>query len=104
MASEQLDAIVFPTAPHSAALLTENPTSAGAGSSAVTIANLSGLPDLTVPAGSNADGMPVNVSFLGPMFAEPRLLALGYSFEQLTHARRLPVHTPALKAETVDTP
>jgi amidase len=37
-------------------------------------------------------------------FSEPRLLAFGYSFEQATHARRLPVHTPRLQAEAIRLP
>jgi amidase len=46
----------------------------------------------------------VAISFLGPAFSEPRLLALGYSFEQATHARRLPRYTPPLVGETIATP
>ena len=37
-------------------------------------------------------------------FSEERLLGFGYSFEQLTHARRLPVHTPPLSAEQIKLP
>ena len=54
-----------------------------------------------VPAGFTGDNLPVTVSFLGPAFSEPKLLALGYSFEQATHARRLPVHTPNLPKDTI---
>jgi amidase len=70
----------------------------------VNLANLTGFPDLVVPAGFTGDGLPVTLSFLGPAFSEPRLLAIGYSFEQATHARRLPVHTPALAGEGVQLP
>ena len=41
---------------------------------------------------------------IGPAFSEPKLLALGYSFEQATRARRLPVHTPKLSRETITIP
>ena len=68
------------------------------------LANLTGFPDLIVPAGFTGDGLPVALSFLGPAFSEARLLALGYSFEQATHARRLPVHTPRLQRETITVP
>ncbi len=43
------------------------------------------------------NGLPVGISFLGRAFDEPRLLALGYAFEQLSKARRLPVNTPPLE-------
>jgi amidase len=69
-----------------------------------TLANLTGFPDLIVPAGFSGDDLPVALSFLGPAFSEARLLALGYSFEQATHARRLPVHTPRLPGETIRVP
>ena len=46
-------------------------------------------------------GLPITISFMGPAFSEPRLLGLGYAFEQLTKARRLPVYTPALEGEEI---
>jgi amidase len=72
--------------------------------SATNIANLTGFPDLIVPAGFTGDNLPVAISFLGPAFSEQRLLSLGYSFEQATHARRRPVHTPALEGESIPSP
>ena len=65
------------------------------------IANLTGFPDLIVPAGFTGDQLPVALSFLGAAFSEGKLLGLGYSFEQATHARRLPLHTPRLAGEAV---
>ena len=70
--------------------------------SATNIANLTGFPDLIVPAGFTGNGLPVTLSFLGVAFSEPRLLALGYAFEQKTRARRIPVNTPALPGETIE--
>jgi amidase len=35
-------------------------------------------------------GLPVGVSFFGPRWTEPRLLALAYAFEQAAQARQLP--------------
>ena len=63
------------------------------------IASLAGFPDLAVPAGFTTSGLPVALSFLGRAFSEPRLLALGYAFEQRTTAWRLPRHTPPLPGE-----
>ncbi len=50
---------------------------------------VSGWPAVSVPFGYVC-GLPVGVSFLGPRFSEPRLLALAYAFEQATRARRAP--------------
>ncbi|HET9897010.1 MAG TPA: amidase [Streptosporangiaceae bacterium] len=44
-------------------------------------AAVSGYPSLTVPAGY-VDGLPVGISFTGPAWSEPKLLALAYAFEQ----------------------
>jgi amidase len=65
----------------------------------VILANLSGFPDLIVPAGFTGRGLPVSISFLGPAFSEARLLALGYAFEQRSRALRLPAETPPLPDE-----
>jgi amidase len=50
---------------------------------------VSGWPAVSLPFGYVC-GLPVGVSFLGPRFSEPRLLALAYAFEQATRARRAP--------------
>lgn len=97
--SEDLDAIVYPTSPTRPGLVRGG--GGGGGVSATNIANLSGFPDLIVPAGFTSDRLPVGISFFGPAFSEPRLLAFGYAFEQLTKVRRDPVHTPALPGENV---
>jgi amidase len=110
LAAQQLDAIVYPTASRRPGLISAGPGGPSAGAAAVTglsatdIANLTGFPDLIVPAGFTGDSLPVGISFFGPAFSEPKLLSLGYSFEQATKARRRPVHTPALPGETVTVP
>ena len=105
LASQKLDAIVYPTASRRPALIAAPPeVPGGGGGSAVNIANLTGFPDLIVPAGFTGDGLPVGLSFFGSAFSEPKLLALGYSFEQATRARRLPVHTPRLPGESITVP
>jgi amidase len=105
-ATEKLDAIVYPTSPRRPALLTAPPDTAPASptASATNIANLTGFPDLIVPAGFTGDNLPVGISFFGTAFSEPKLLSLGYSFEQATHARRRPVHAPALEGEAISVP
>ena len=43
-------------------------------------AAVSGYPSITVPAG-RVSGLPVGVSFIGPAWSEPRLIALAHAFE-----------------------
>lgn len=105
LAKDQLEAIVYPTASRRPALIaapTEVP--GGGAASGANLANLSGFPELIVPAGFSTDDLPIGISFLGPAFSESRLLAFGYSFEQATKARRLPVHTPLRGGESITVP
>jgi amidase len=44
-------------------------------------AAVAGYPSITVPAGRVA-GLPVGLSFIGPAWSEPRLIALAHAFEQ----------------------
>jgi amidase len=61
-----------------------------------------GYPSITVPGGFVPPTAPVEnpfpsgVTFSGPAFSEPRLIALAYAFEQATHHRRPPASTPPL--------
>ena len=50
---------------------------------------MAGYPHVTVPAGF-VHGLPVGLSFVGPAYSEPTLIALAYGFEQATKARRPP--------------
>jgi len=108
IAAQKLDAIVYPTASRKPGLIAAppppaNPTAilADMGLSATDISNLTGFPDLIVPAGFTGENLPVGLSFFGLAFSESKLLGLGYSFEQATHARRLPVHTPLRAGEKI---
>jgi amidase len=57
-------------------------------------AAVAGCPAITVPAGTVSAGygseLPVGLSFAGPRWTEPRLLAIAHAFEQATDPRRPP--------------
>jgi amidase len=57
---------------------------------------VAGCPSITVPAGS-VSGLPVGVSFFGPRWTEPRLIALAYAFEQATQHRHPPTLPPSVR-------
>jgi amidase len=102
LASNKLDAMVYPTSSRRPEVINAPPDAPGGGSaSGSNLANLSGFPDLIVPAGFTTDRLPVGISFVGPAFSEGKLIGLGFAFEQATKARRRPVHTPTLPGETL---
>ena len=98
-----LDAIVYLSSPMAAAMIEPpaQPKPADPTASAFNIANMAGYPDLVVPAGMTAAGLPVTISFFGTAFSDGEMLAYGYDFEQATHALRLPKNTPALAGDRV---
>jgi len=72
-----------------------------------------GYPSVAVPGGFNALStltpadppiavpFPSDVTFSGPAFSEPKLIALGYAFEQATKHRVPPASTPPLPSDSV---
>jgi amidase len=98
----QLDAIVYATRGETPKLISEsspNDTTTRMSGSLTSIANMTQLPDVIVPAGVTSSQMPVTISFLGTAFSEPRLLAYAYAYEQATHRRVSPKTTPPLPGE-----
>lgn len=57
--------------------------------SSSTPAAVAGYPAITVPALFER-GLPLGITFMGPAWSEGKLIALGYAFEQATHARVAP--------------
>ncbi len=100
-ANHQLHALLYPTSPTPVPLISPPPREAAPnpGANPLNIANLTGFPDLVIPAGMAPNGLPVTFSLLGRAFTEGRLLGYAYDYEQATHALRLPVHTPALPTD-----
>ncbi len=54
------------------------------------IAAVSFHPTLTVPMGYKKSGEPTSLTFVGKPLSEVKLLELGYAFEQITKARKIP--------------
>ena len=44
--------------------------------------NLTGLPALSLPCGKDSKGLPVGLQLVGPAWAEKKILAAGYAYEQ----------------------
>jgi amidase len=103
-AKDKLDAIVYPTTPKRPERIADPLPDFATGVYPMPVANLTGFPDLIVPAGFTTDDLPVTVSFLGTAFSEGKLIGLGYAFEQATQAIRRPVHTPALSGAAIEVP
>lgn len=61
------------------------------GPGASTLPAVAGYPHLTVPMGL-ARGLPVGLSFIGPAWADARVLAAGHVYEQAAHARVAPTY------------
>jgi amidase len=58
-------------------------------------AAVAGWSAISVPFGC-VSGLPVGVTFVGPKWSEPRLIALAYAFEQATCGRRAPALLPSV--------
>jgi len=102
---KQLDVLVYPTRSRRPELIDpETPKIVDRPSppSLTSIANVTQFPDVIVPAGVTSDKMPVTISFFGPAFSEPKLLAYAYSYEQATHHIVSPSTTPPLPGEKFD--
>jgi amidase len=87
LAAAQLDALVAPSNGPAWTIDVVTGDHGGGGSS--TAAAVAGYPNVTVPAGA-VHGLPIGLSFIGPRFADLRLLGYAHAFEQATHRRRAP--------------
>jgi amidase len=90
MERERLDALLYPAnqarpATHEGGLARYGGEPGTCEPSAMT-----GLPQVTVPAGFLGGKYPFGVSFLGRLWADKRVLALAYAYEQATRHRRPP--------------
>jgi amidase len=104
MEDKQLDVLVYPTRSKQPEMIdpeTPKIVDRPRVPSLTSIANVTQFPDVIVPAGLTAEKMPVTISFFGPAYSEPRLLAYAYAYEQATKHLVLPATTPALAGETI---
>ncbi|HXU31113.1 MAG TPA: amidase, partial [Thermoanaerobaculia bacterium] len=91
LAADRLDAIVTSTNGFAWLIDWANGDAYTGGSSS--LAAVAATPSITVPAGF-AFGLPVGISFSGPVWSEAKLIRFAYAFEQGTKARRPPTFAP----------
>ena len=91
--AEHLDALVSPTLPLPTVKLDDMLVDFLGGGEGIDlsamlkhgiIANVSGLPALTVPCGISSDGFPIGLQFIGRPFAEASLFTLARAYEAAT--------------------
>lgn len=85
--ADRLDALVAPTT--GLAWPINSPGGDAFPGGSYSAAAVAGYPSLSVPMG-RVDGLPVGLLFMGTAWSEPRLIELGYSYEQRTMARQPP--------------
>lgn len=88
-AFHQVDAIVTPTAPTAAFKLgekTDDPLSMYLADIYTVVADLVGVPGISVPCGKTQSGLPIGLQILGKHFDEPTVLRLGHAVEHNTAA------------------
>lgn len=94
LAHDRLDALIAPTTgPAWKIDLVDGDHFGGGGAGG--LAAIAGYPHLTVPMGQ-VKGLPAGLSFIGPAWSESLLLAIGYAYEQRSHARRAPAYRKAI--------
>ena len=94
--ANDLDALVYPTLRVKPVFVGEDQYASMCRPSAH-----SGLPAISLPAGFTADGMPVGVELLARPYADSRLIAFGYAWEQVADPRRAPERTPSLISDVL---
>lgn len=82
---EKADALIMPISPslpYKRGLVEEDPIKVYLGDAFSVLANLAGLPGITVNAGYTKEGLPVNVQFMGPRYGDADLIATAAAAER----------------------
>jgi len=86
-AFKQCDVIMGPTSPTTAFKLgakTDDPVSMYLSDIYTISVNLAGLPGMSIPAGFDAQGLPIGLQIVGQYFDEARLLNVAHQYQQAT--------------------
>ena len=93
--ADRLDALIGPTMPPAWKIDAVNGDQS-AGGGAGSLAAVAGYPHLTVPMGA-VKGLPVGLSFIGGKWDDAKILALGFAYEQASHALFAPNFVPSIE-------
>jgi aspartyl-tRNA(Asn)/glutamyl-tRNA(Gln) amidotransferase subunit A len=80
----QYDAILAPVAPTTAYRIgekTQDPLEMYMGDVYTVPVNIAGLPALSMPVGTDSQGLPIGMQLIGKAFSEPKLYQIGYALE-----------------------
>ena len=84
---DRCDAILSPVAPTTAYKLgekTANPLEMYMGDIYTVPVNIAGIPALSMPCGTDSQGLPIGLQLIGPAFSEPTLYRIGNCLERIT--------------------
>ena len=92
-AFKRMDALLTPSLPMVAPLLTADRETFGRAGQFMTPMALTSLPAISIPCGFNSEGLPIGLQIMGNHFEESLILNVAASFEAATdfHERRPPV-------------
>lgn len=93
-AFEKYDLILGPAAPTSAPRIGESlsdPIKMYLGDIYTISVNLAGLPGISVPCGTDSNGLPIGMQLIGDCFEEKKLIRAAYAYEQTRGYRHCPI-------------
>ena len=89
-AFQKYDVLLTPTAPNVAFGIGEksnNPLEMYLADICTVSVNIAGLPAISIPCGTNSEGMPIGMQLIGNKFSEETILNAAYTFEQAIRFR-----------------